>query len=420
MIERTTRPPTGIPSFPMVLLAGIQGGGKSYAAAVATGLFDHAFWIEYGENTADAYGEVPGQNYRLIEPVGQMSYDDLLGSVQYAAQQSHTWDRPGCLVIDSLSVLWDNLKDEVGAAALARAIRKGRRIADGEEPPKTPDLWNKARTRFFRVLGAARKFNGLVILTARLEDQAVIVGGEPTGARQFKALVPERALFAVDVIAQARAPREWSIAKVQSVRMQLPPGEVWPFEDFTIEKLLSEMGISLDGKGTAARGDNTPILEDLDADFGGDEPTDPDAAPAPHREAVQVQQKIEDTPPIPAQRRDLVALLDALVDFGDIDGIQALWRTAKREDNRTALTLINAAGYRARAAQQTVNTEAAGGEDNEVADLAARAGAAAKKVTELVDAGASREKIDAAREQAHALLNSLKSARGKAAKGQAA
>nr|WP_252860289.1 hypothetical protein [Corynebacterium ulcerans] len=45
MANFVTRKPTGRPSFPIILLAGVEGSGKTWAAVEATGLplIDRAF-----------------------------------------------------------------------------------------------------------------------------------------------------------------------------------------------------------------------------------------------------------------------------------------------------------------------------------------------------------------------------------------
>ena len=73
-MEFKTRKPSCKASFPLMLLAGIEGAGKTWAAVEATGMesVDRAFFIEVGESQADAYGAVPGADFEIIEHDGPL------------------------------------------------------------------------------------------------------------------------------------------------------------------------------------------------------------------------------------------------------------------------------------------------------------------------------------------------------------
>ena len=79
-----TRKPTGKAPWPMLLLAGVQKSGKSYACAAfsASDLIDRTFYIEVGEGSADQYGALPGARYEIVEHDG--SWQGILAACEAA------------------------------------------------------------------------------------------------------------------------------------------------------------------------------------------------------------------------------------------------------------------------------------------------------------------------------------------------
>ena len=67
-----TRKPTGVPSWPLILLAGEAKTGKTYRAAEFTGdeNVGRAFWLDLAEGCADEYGLVPGADYEIVDHDG--------------------------------------------------------------------------------------------------------------------------------------------------------------------------------------------------------------------------------------------------------------------------------------------------------------------------------------------------------------
>lgn len=67
-----TRKPTGKPSWPLLLAAGGEGTGKSYLAAEASAsdLIGKTYWLGYGEQDPDDYGNIPGADFDIVEHDG--------------------------------------------------------------------------------------------------------------------------------------------------------------------------------------------------------------------------------------------------------------------------------------------------------------------------------------------------------------
>ena len=75
----TVRKPTGLPAWPVLLLAGVEKSGKTYAAAQASAsdMIGHTYWIGFGEQDPDEYGQI-GQ-FDIVEHDG--TYRDLLRAI---------------------------------------------------------------------------------------------------------------------------------------------------------------------------------------------------------------------------------------------------------------------------------------------------------------------------------------------------
>ena len=83
-MEFKTRKPSCKASFPLMLLAGIEGAGKTWAAVESTSMsaVDKAFFIEVGESQADAYGAVPGADFLIVEHDGTVG--QIRGAIHWA------------------------------------------------------------------------------------------------------------------------------------------------------------------------------------------------------------------------------------------------------------------------------------------------------------------------------------------------
>lgn len=330
-----THRPSGAAAYPIVLLSGVEGGGKSWTAAAATGLpgFHEKYWLEFGEQMAEEYGGVPGADYQVIEMDG--SYKQLLGAAQWAAKKSKEQEAPSMLVFDSVTKLWEMLSDEQQIEANRRAAQKGRKA---EDAAITVDQWNKAKERFYAVLDALRSFNGLVIVTARLDNTAVIgPGGTPTGEKVWKIRAQKDLPFDCQVIMQARAPRQWTMTKVTSRYLLMPSEGYMEWPDFTIEELLIRM--ELDPTAVQDRIERSYVRPDPAAALEGN------AAPSNTQGASQDR---SDEPrghlaPLPEDLNGTIKELEAKLDRATLF---QLYNLAKAHENRIATAKIESAGKR--------------------------------------------------------------------------
>lgn len=305
MRNYSTRKPTGRPAWPLILLAGIEGGGKSWAAVEATGLptVGRAFYLELGERMADEYGNVPGANFEIVEHNG--TFNDLLGAAQWCARQPVEDEKFNILIIDSISAVWELLSDEAQLRANTRG--RGRKNNDGDRQI-TMDLWNDAKDRYMAFMQVLRTFQGVVIATARLDSINVVVDGSPTGERQWKPRGHKNLPFDVQVIVQARQPRKWVLTKIASTQFQLPVGGELELPEFSVGKLLEKMGINA---GTTT--------------------------------ATYVRPSAASEPALPS---DVLATIERLESNGDVEGLKQLWKVVNAHGREDYTQLVVEAGQR--------------------------------------------------------------------------
>lgn len=258
----TTRKPSGRASWPFILLAGVEGAGKTWAAVEATGMdqVDRAFFLELGEGMADEYGAVPGADFEIIEHDG--SVGQVREAIAWAAQQPAADGKHNMLIFDSLSELWALLSDNAQAEANRRVQRKGRQVPEGGAQV-TMDLWNRATDVWEGIIAQLQRFPGPVLGTARLEMVTLMdEKGQPTKDRDWKIQAQKRLPYRAQVIVQARQPRRWTMTKIATTvpELQLEPGSEHTFNDFSVAKLLTAMGVGADtaaSRFTEARADDS-------------------------------------------------------------------------------------------------------------------------------------------------------------------
>ena len=230
-----TRQPTGLPSWPMLLLAGCPKSGKSWSCAAfsASDLIDRTFVIEVGEGAADAYGAMPGARFEIVEHDG--SFKDI-GTQIKAASAEPTSGKPHALVIDSMTEIWDLL------CAEQQVVANNRRSKNGEDATITMDQWNVAKKRWRALVDVLRAHPGPVILTARFEE-TVVMGADdkPTKDRIWKVRAEKNLPFEVDAIIEMRQPREYLLTGVRSLVLQLPAGGL-QIASLTVDSLLRKLG----------------------------------------------------------------------------------------------------------------------------------------------------------------------------------
>ena len=242
-----TRKPTGKPAWPIVLLAGREKAGKTYAAAQASSsnLIDRTFWIGLGEDDPDEYA--PLGRFEIVEHEG--TYQSVAEALdEIVAMKPGKGGRPHMIVLDSLSMLWSMLTDEAQQLANVRAARKARKYGRPEPSDDAPigmDLWNRAAKRWRRVMDLLRAHSGPVLATARLAEVAVLDSkGDPTGEKTWKIEGHKTLPFDATVIVQMRARHDVYLTAVRSLAWAADPEAEVKVNDFTVADLWQKLGIT--------------------------------------------------------------------------------------------------------------------------------------------------------------------------------
>ncbi|MFD0352996.1 hypothetical protein ACFVHW_04490 [Streptomyces sp. NPDC127110] len=270
--QRTTLKPSGLPSWPIVLLAGTEKSGKSYEAAEFSGsdLIGRTFWIEIGEGEGHHYGAVPGARYELVRHDG--SFRDILDAVRWAVWQGREEDgKPNAIVLDSVSILWELLGDEQAVISRRRAAERAARQKQPAPPDPadytiTTDQWNVAKRRWAMVIDALRGHDGPVILCARMDEVTLFdAAGQPTKERTWKIQAEKKLPFEVTATVQLRGYRRAYLTGVRSLRLNRAPDRTDPYPGFSLDKLMRDLG--LDELATAERTYVTPQPEAYEQEY---------------------------------------------------------------------------------------------------------------------------------------------------------
>ncbi|MFD7764085.1 hypothetical protein [Streptomyces microflavus] len=248
--QRTTHKPSGLPSWPMLLLAGAEKSGKSYEVAKFSGsdLIGRTLWIEVGEGEGHHYGAVPGARYELVPHDG--SFRDILDAVRWAVWQPRGEDgKPNAIALDSASILWELVGDEQATIARRRAAQRAARAKQPAPPDPadytiTTDQWNVAKRRWAMVIDALRHHDGPVILCARMDEVTLFdAAGQPTKDRVWKVQAEKKLGFEVTGTVQLRGYKRAFLTGMRSLRLNIPPDQTVPYPGFSLDKLMRDLGL---------------------------------------------------------------------------------------------------------------------------------------------------------------------------------
>lgn len=230
----TTRKPSGEPSWPVLLLAGGEKAGKSWACAQASASpkVGRTLWVSVGETDPDAYGAIPGARFEIVE------HDNTLTGVAKVLAEIASLpktDPPTLLVVDSMTRLWDMVTDQ----AQAQANKRGKQ---GSESIITMDLWNRAKGFWGHMVQSILAHDGPVLLTARLEPVTVLdERGKPTPLKADKIKTEKNLPYDVDGVIEMPARGVVFISGVRSVSLQIAERREYP--KFTVDGLWDSLGL---------------------------------------------------------------------------------------------------------------------------------------------------------------------------------
>lgn len=308
-----TRRPTGKPSWPIVLLAGREGAGKSWAAATASasGLIGRTLWIGIGEDDPDEYGAIPGANFEIVEHDG--TYPGIIAAVRAAVAEPQG-ENPTLIVVDSMTRLWNLIGENMQAIANGRA--KGKRNAGTGDYAISPDLWNTAASQWTDVMNALRTHQGPVLLTARLDEVMVMEDGKPSTERTWKVQGHKSLPFDAAAVVQLRERGQFLLTKVKSARHQLEGPSNMP--GFTVDSFWRTLGL-----GDTETGDRAHATVHSD----GAPPAQSQPAAAPASEPAAAAPAID----VSAWSGEIRKCMEAESKQDGVNGLRGLHAKAKDE-----------------------------------------------------------------------------------------
>lgn len=259
-LQLKTRRPTGIVPWPLILVEGEEGAGKTWSAAAfsASDRIGQMYWIDLAEGSADEYAAIPGADYLIIDHDG--SYRDILEQVRAvyleARRAAAAGEPPVVLSVDSGTSLWRMLKNWTHERA-----RRGKGNAEllQDDPDAAikvgMNLWNDATERWMDVIHLLQTFPGIAIITARGKQiTAIDEGGQPVMDRgrvlkEWKVQAQKDLAFDCSVWVRMRRGKAPQVIKARSLRLRVEDGQPLTLPDFTIEDLVfNRLGCSLDSQ----------------------------------------------------------------------------------------------------------------------------------------------------------------------------
>ncbi|MEU2558422.1 AAA family ATPase [Streptomyces longispororuber] len=251
-----TRKPTGIVPWPLLLIEGEEGAGKTYSAAQfsTSELIGQMYWIDLDEGSADEYAAIEGADYLIIDHDG--TYRDILEQVEAvhaeARRAAVAGEPPVVLTIDSGSALWRMLTN--WTYERGRRTRKNRALLQ-EDPDAAYDigrnLWNDALERWNRIIYLLRTLPGIAIVLARGKQvSATDDNGQPIqGRSEWKVSAQKDLGFDSTCWVRMKRDADPQVIKVRSLRMRVDQRKPLTLRDFSIEDLVfNKLGCSVESQ----------------------------------------------------------------------------------------------------------------------------------------------------------------------------
>jgi hypothetical protein len=256
-VTLVTEEPTGKPSWPIIVLAGREGSGKTWSAIEASGspLVGRTLVLTLGEDSPDEYKLIPGAKFEKVPHAGTVSA--IIAKLDEMEAEPDRDGKPTLWIIDSGSRYWGLLSDNAQLTANKRQKRP-----DGTV---TVDLWNQAAKDWEAVFKRLRAHNGPVIMTARLEQVAIMNGNAPTAEKDWKIYGHKSLPYDAQVIVEMPERGEYLLRKVKSARWTLKEKTAKP--NFTVDWLWHSLGFA----DTEAQSQDfaAPVTEAHDTDTSG-------------------------------------------------------------------------------------------------------------------------------------------------------
>ncbi|TAK89352.1 MAG: hypothetical protein EPO06_11860 [Burkholderiaceae bacterium] len=165
-----TRKPLMGQAWPLILLAGGEYSGKSYAAAelAACGRWGKVWWLSIGEDPDQYAALIP--DYDIVNHDGSVyQIASAVDQIADAAEAAHNaGDKPHLVVVDSMSVLWGMLSEIAEARALGSIEARDELARDPYANIHVGQLhWNSVKKPWRHIVTRLVTMHAVVVCTAR-------------------------------------------------------------------------------------------------------------------------------------------------------------------------------------------------------------------------------------------------------------
>lgn len=343
-----TRKPSGRAGFPKILLEGGDKSGKSYALAKlsASGKVGRTVVVILGEDETrwDEYGKMPGARFEIALHDGSWLslLDAVDGAAEEAAKAREAGELPFVLGIDTMTAVWEGLKD--WATLRARSSKKNRAILAQDpdaEIDVTSNYWNEARGRHRQLMRRLLTFPGIVVLIARGSEVTLFENGQPVANKKTWSIEGEKNL-PYDVSVHVRLSRDAKprLISAAGLACQIRPGIDRPVilpDDWSLEQVIFER-LQLNA-AEAGIGDFTTFKQDITPEQVLDEALNPATTFSRFRELVRITEKA--FPAVEMEHDGKAGPLLAIVKTIGTQRIAAA--EARKRETRAALVPLTAA-----------------------------------------------------------------------------
>lgn len=235
-----TRRPTGLPSWPVVLLGGREKAGKTWTAlhGSTSPLVGRTLYVGVGEDDPDEYQAIPGADFDIVLHDG--TYAGIRGAVEDAVAEPPVDGKPTLIVFDSATRAWNLIVDNAQAVANRKA--KGRQDPLTGDYSVTPDLWNAAAAQWAGIMNPLLRHQGPVVVTARLDNVMVMRNGQPTNEKEWKIQGHKTLPFDASAVVEMRERGHFLLTGVRSARIALPEPRLIP--EFSLPWFWDLLGLA--------------------------------------------------------------------------------------------------------------------------------------------------------------------------------
>lgn len=292
-----TRQPTRRTGWPRILVSGNDKSGKSWSVAQfsASQKVGRTVVVVLGEDESrwDEYGNIPGSRFELA--VWDGTWRSLMETAEAAKEEAAravaNGEPPFVLAIDTMTAVWESLKD--WASLRARNSKKNKKLLE-EDPDAeidvTSNFWNDARARHRSLMRILLTFPGIVVLICRGSEVTLFQNGQPVAGKTTWSVECEKNLpFDVSAHVQLARDARPKLASASGVHVQIRPG-IDPAErlpdDWSLEWLVFDR-FKVDAT-TAAAGGFTVMRPDLTPEQIRNEAVDPWTSVARIRELYDI------------------------------------------------------------------------------------------------------------------------------------